>query len=113
MSRNVIKHDECERGFSHQQSLISDPWPLSPCVSLHVLHLFLKPVDCALNVNDVVSDAGIVGFATDGVRFAQQLLRQKIQLSARAFTLLAETFKLVQVRTQAGYFLVDITTLGI
>jgi len=53
--------------------------------SLHILHHFSNAFDDGLNFDNVFRDVCIVCFRTNGVHFAEQFLRQKIEFAPATF----------------------------
>ena len=64
---------------------------------LDVLYLFLDAVDQALHVDHSAGDGRVIGFAADGVDFAQHFLGQEIEFSADVLVAVAQLLELIEV----------------
>ena len=77
-------------------------------MSLHVLHLFLQPIDRAFDLDNMPRDLGVVRFARDRVGLAQHLLRDEIQFSPCMIASAAGLLKCFQMMRQPLDFLANV-----
>src|SRR5688500_17587279 len=77
-----------------------------------VLDLFLQAIDGAFDFDDVPRNFGVVGFAGDGVGFAEHFLGNKIELTAGVLAGSATLLEGIEMGCEALDFLADVGPLG-
>ena len=70
---NTISKPECCRDVAIQSCRALLPGHRAHSIEplLHILHLFLQPINRALDLDNMPGNLGVVGFAADRVRLAK------------------------------------------
>ena len=83
----------------------------SKMLSLHVLDLFLDPVDPGLDLDDGPADGAVVALRADGVRLAKHLLGNEVARPAGrlvAVSLVDDPAELIEVAGHPRELLADV-----
>lgn len=79
--------------------------------SLNVLYLFFEALDRNLHIDHKGADDEVAGLRTEGIHFAEQLLRNEFEFLADGTICLKQLFGSMKVGPEPGYFLAYVKPL--
>src|SRR5208337_2771915 len=85
---------------------------LAPDSSFDILDLFAKFFQLGFQDNDFTGNKTVVGLGTEGVDFAIDFLRQKIEGAPHWFPGFDAVVELLKVALETGQFLGDVGAVG-